>query len=138
MVTIYLHTYCLYRLNLKRVWLFETWPQMVLVRVTLVLYIHLFVTEAYQGKIFQAGALDVIYELLTNLPNHNVETVVAATAALKNISIHQGSEVSSFLSVCMYMYMVCCMHVSVQGVLYGCYVCMYACVYACVCSWLQK
>ena len=50
--------------------------------------------ETYQSKIFNAGALDVIYELLIALPNHTVDTIVAATAALKNISIHQGSEVS--------------------------------------------
>ena len=123
------------RLNLKRVWPFETWPQMVLVRVILVLYIHLFITEAYQGKIFQAGALDVIYELLTNLPNHNVETVVAATAALKNISIHQGSEVSTFLSV-QYVYMVCCVNVCVRTCIHVCigmHVCMLVCVHACMC-----
>lgn len=55
--------------------------------------------EVYQAKIFQAGGLDVIYELLTSLANHGVETIVAAAAALKNISIHQGSEVSINLSV---------------------------------------
>ena len=39
----------------------------------------------------------MIYDLLTNLPNHNVDTIVAATAALKNISIHQGSEVNIWI-----------------------------------------
>lgn len=51
-------------------------------------------TEAYQAKIFQAGTLDAIHELLTALPNHNIDTIIAAAAALKNISIHQGNEVS--------------------------------------------
>ena len=86
---------------------------MVLVRVILVLHIdlcYLMYTEAYQGKIFQAGALDVIYELLTNLPNHNVETVVAAIAALKNISIHQGSEVSTLLTLCISVYVCALAH----------------------------
>ena len=70
---------------------------MVLVSLNLMPYINLLLflhAEAYQPKIFQAGGLDVIYELLIALASYNVDTIVAATAALKNISIHQGSEVS--------------------------------------------
>ena len=72
------------------------------------LCIYVLCAEAYQAKIFQFGALDVIYELLMNLPNHNVDTIVAATAALKNISIHPGSEVRidsfSFIHSCVHCY----------------------------------
>lgn len=58
------------------------------------LQLFLAYAESYQSKIFHVGALEVIYQLLITLPNHTVDTIVAATAALKNISIHQGSEVS--------------------------------------------
>lgn len=87
----YAHHLC--RFNVKLVLLSEIWPQMVLVRLLFMQWLFVVCTEAYQSKIFHVGALDVIYQLLTTLPNHTMDTIVAATAALKNISIHQGSEV---------------------------------------------
>jgi len=49
----------------------------------------------YQTKILQAGGLEAIHDLLIVPTNHGDDTVIAAVAALKNISIHQGSEVSA-------------------------------------------
>ncbi|XP_065897796.1 uncharacterized protein [Dysidea avara] len=48
----------------------------------------------YQTKILQAGGLEAIHDLLVTYTNHGEDTVIAAVAALKNISIHQGSEIS--------------------------------------------
>ena len=56
----------------------------------------------YQTKILQAGGLEAIHDLLVTYTNHGEDTVIAAVAALKNISIHQGSEVSWIHYVCVH------------------------------------
>jgi len=68
----------------------------------------------YQTKILQAGGLDAIHDLLVVYNNHGEDTVIAAVAALKNVSIHQGSEVGEVNCVCMCACIKCilCMHAS--------------------------
>ena len=81
-----------------------------------------------QKRIVDYGGLDVLVPLLRS---SDTETVTAAVAALRNLSIHNGNEVSRKGRWCGWVWYIHVHGQTVNGHLLGC---VHVCVCVCVCT----